>query len=228
MPDTTLNLRLDDLFARWEAAAGARSDFHRDGIVDEAVFQAQRHKLLFVMLEPSSRGPGYEHLLGCDLRDLYRTAPPLKELTKNVALWTLAILDGCSIYFRATRDDVQRQLRRVAIVNLKKISGTGDADHEAIAAAAWRDRSLLREQIGIIGPEVLVACGDRSHRLLGKVLTDAESHRAPSDECWEWRSIKLVLANHPSLRPAGAPAAMARLVDRCRTSGVGVWGGRPS
>ena len=89
------NRELDLLFGRWiQRYPTGASEFHRDGIIDEQNYEKQEHRLLFVMLEPSSKGVTYKKYLGCDLRVLYREEPLAKSLTKNVGLWTLALLEG--------------------------------------------------------------------------------------------------------------------------------------
>lgn len=191
------NARLNRLFASWPARR--RRDFHRDGIISEEEFSKQRRRVLYVMAEPSSRGPRFAHLLGSDLRRLYESEPPKKELTHNIALWTEVLLDGRSRYERLSPDSVRAAMRRVAIMNLKKLSGTGSADYSEISAVARADRKFLLRQIDIISPDIIVACGKPVSRILKRIF---EGERARN----------VIEASHPSCRPNHGRVAWKKLV----------------
>lgn len=218
----TKNGQLNRLFRRWVRACGGRAcDFHRDGIVDEAQFRRQKRRILFVLLEPNSKGGRFDKHRGSDLRVLWHDVPLKKSLDRNLARWIRLFLDGAGrSTWKPTQDETKAQLQRVAIINLKKLPGGGAADAEAIGAHAWQDRKLLRKEIGIIAPHVVVACGPRANKVLGWVLHDDLQANVRDDRPWRARGLCVLPGNHPSLRPYQAAGAVRRLRRMIRIAGL--------
>jgi hypothetical protein len=203
------NNQLNHLFEQWPDRS--RGDFHPDGIVNEMLFGSAKLKLLFVMAEPSSYGMRFSHLLGCDLRNLYNTNAPRKELTHNMALWTIALIERLTQYERLPSEIVQNTLRTVAIINLKKFSGTSKADYTSIGLHAWHDRAFIRKEIAIISPELILTCGKEIHKLFGAVMND---ERFWSTEAgWEWNGISVENVQHPATRGGHIKRAFARICE---------------
>ena len=88
--------KLDSLFDRWVASypPNERSGFHRDGAVHEATYWKERHRLLFVMTEPNSKGGAYDHYWGWALRVVLGEEELAKEFNLNLGLCVLSLLDG--------------------------------------------------------------------------------------------------------------------------------------
>lgn len=216
------NGRMNRLFRRWARQCGGRAcDFHRDGIVDEDRFRREKRRVLFVLLEPNSKGGRFDKHRGSDLRMLWHDVPLKKSLDRNLARWTRLLLDGAGrSTWTPTPDETKAQLRRVAIINLKKMPGCGTADAEAIGAHAWQDRKLLREQFRIIAPHVVVACSPRANKVLGWVLHDDLQADVPDDQPWQVKGLRVLPGNHPSLRPYQAPSALRRLRRMVRLGGL--------
>lgn len=189
----------DSIFDSWPGSSDA--DFHRDGIIDEARFASERRRVLFVMAEPSSRGPGYAHLLGKDLRWIYREALPRKPLTRNTALWTEVVLDGRTTYEELAWPRVADSLRRIAIINVKKVAGAGSGDYRLINEAARRDRELLLRQAEAIAPNIVVVCGPKLHESARELLRSTH---------WEARAM---FVNHPSVYAWMGPRVFPRVVE---------------
>jgi uracil-DNA glycosylase len=77
-------------------------------------------------------------------------------------IWTAGILDGFADYEEREREfklDPTKYLRNIAVVHLKKTFGGAESDMNVINAYAFRDRELLREQISLLRPNYIVACG---------------------------------------------------------------------
>ena len=118
--------KMEELFATWigRYPVEQRAGFHKDGVIKEENYLRESKKILFVMLEPNSTDGAYDHFFGRDLRDVYGQITPVKGLTRNVALWARAILDGNDQYVVLGQSEIRTQLRRVAIINLKKTTGS--------------------------------------------------------------------------------------------------------
>lgn len=215
------NGRLNRLFLRWARQCGGPAcDFHRDGIVDEAQFGREKRRVLFVLLEPNSKGGRFDKHRGSDLRVLWHDVPLKKSLDRNLARWTRLLLDGAGrSTWKPTPAETKAQLQRVAIINMKKMPGGGTADAEAISAHAWQDRKLLRKQISIIAPRLVVACGPRANKVLGWVLHDDLQADVPDDRPWRVNGLRVLPGNHPSLRPYQAAGALRRLRRMARLAG---------
>src|SRR5512139_3278646 len=101
---------LDDLFDRWELTypENVRAGFHRDGIIDEALFAEQSERVLFVLLEPNSRDGAYDRYYGEDLRKVFKIPMP-KEVNRNLGLWTRYLLDGVARYERLRPEEARDQ-----------------------------------------------------------------------------------------------------------------------
>ena len=222
MPRRNITQALDALFDRWVATypEDQRAGFHRDGIIDEPEFAQQRRRILFVLLEPNSRGGAYDRYFGRDLRELFRQEPIAKSMTSNLALWTQALLDGRTDYSHLNAEESRTQLRRVAVLNLKKIAGSGKADVPSIAIHAWDDRALIREEVELIGAETAVTCGEVANRLFGFVMGNDKHRLTPGDAAWPAGKLTVIPGNHPSLRPRNAESALGRLITRARETDI--------
>jgi len=217
----TRTSRLDRLFEKWIETYPKeyRSGFHRDGIIDESIFDSQPSRVLFVLLEPNSRDGLYDRYHGWDLRKVFGEEKLKKELNVNLAIWARALLDGVTKYVRPSSVAAEKQIRRIALLNLKKIGGSGKADYEAISIHAWKDREFIREEVRIISPTVVVTCGSTAHRLFGWIMKDDPYSEIP-DAVWGKDGYFVIPANHPSLRPKNSEDALARLVRRARESQI--------
>ncbi len=202
----------DELFDPWIAALppSDRPRFSKDGIVDEAVFAKQRRKVLFVVLEPNTAESGaYSEFMGSDLREVWRTTPQKKEFNKNVARWTGLLLDNPREYWTPTAEQGCAALRRVAIINLKKIAGNGSKNVGAVRAFALEHQARLIEQVRLIAPDIVFVCGDDVANVLRLLGSDVQSGVGRE----RWCNAVVFCGNHPSLRPKDAPAAYDRLHD---------------
>lgn len=205
----------DVFFGRWEQTypEPLRSGFHRDGVIDPATFAKETDRVLFVLLEPNSRRGAYDKYYGADLRELFRDPFP-KQMTRSLGLWTRYLLDGDDTFESLTAEQSCAQLRRAAVMNLKKLAGTGTADIMRIGQYGWRDRAFSREQVRMIAPTIIVTCGAHANGLFAQVMADDLEAQAPDDLCWTAEGQRVLPGNHPSLRPRHAEDALRRLVLR--------------
>lgn len=225
-PIDDLSMQLDRLFERWVLTypEPARTGFHRDGIIHEPTYLSEEHRILFVLLEPNSSGGAYDKYYGCDLRQVFGEDSLSKSINVNLARWTRVLLDGHTTVGEFDGLSAQTQIRRVAIMNLKKFAGSGTADFVIAAIHAWYDRRFIHDQVTIMCPSVVVACGKEVHRLFRCIMSDDRFARVDAEVGWKSPGFVVVPANHPSLRPPNAGDAFERLVNIARTSKVAAFG----
>ncbi len=138
------------LFAQWKQEH-AFDAFISDGIVDGTAYASPR--ILFVLREMNCRS---ERDLCADLRchgSGWKT-------WNNIGRWTAALLDGESAYPKdmpAARRAAQ--LKRVAVINVKKEGGGPRAVGSELEKAVREQAPLLRREIALCNPDLIVCCG---------------------------------------------------------------------
>ena len=68
-------------------------------------------------------------------------------------------------------DRRKRALRKIAVVNLKKEPGGGEADDNKVREAAQRDHNIISAQLSLYAPDYVICCG----KLVADLLVGAES-----------------------------------------------------
>jgi uracil-DNA glycosylase len=214
---------LDALFDDWVQSYphAYRPDFHKDGIVHERLYRGEATRVLYVSLEPNSRGGRYDRYRGSDLRNVWGEIGLGKSFDLNLARWTQVLLDGRTEYFTPDAEGAKQQLRRVAIMNLKKLAGSGRANLEAVSIQAWRDKEYIRRQVALVRPTVVVTCGVAANRLFGCIIKEDPLDQCPEDAVWTHGPFQVLPANHPSLRPKDAARAFERVVQLANRARLG-------
>lgn len=148
MSELTKYITIDALLDAW------KNDFQdniklfiRDGIISEADY-AHPH-ILFIMREMNTDKED-------NLReDLYNRGSGWKTWN-NAARWATALLTGSEYYPR----DINRrdQMRKVAVINLKKEAGGARANKQELKAAVSADGSYTLREIELCDPEIII-CG---------------------------------------------------------------------
>ncbi|PKN01221.1 MAG: hypothetical protein CVU77_06460 [Elusimicrobia bacterium HGW-Elusimicrobia-1] len=211
---------LNRLFTRWIRTypQTAHDGFHRDGIIAEREFARQPNRILFVLAEPNSTGGRFVRYRGADLRKVFGEEKLNKPLTRNLGLWTQMLLDGSSRYHVLSPSKSQVQIRRIAIMNLKKFSGSGKADYAGIGLHAWHDRAFIRRQVAIISPNLIITCGERIHKVFGAVMHD--NRFWSTETSWKWNVAPVENVQHPATRGRNTLPAFRRLREIARKNRV--------
>ena len=123
----------------------------KDGIVDEEEFGKVNRRVLFVLKETNDAP-------GLDLREFLAQGPKY-GCWHVIARWAVGLLEGFPSHNEITIDRMKSALRRVAVINLKKLTGKEVADPSVVGAFALRDRRLLLQQIMEIQPHLIIGCG---------------------------------------------------------------------
>jgi len=185
-------------FERWDAWSQHYADVGvvdgrlvRDGVALPDVYAQEKTKVLFVLRDPNNSP-------GTDMRALLRKGPE-HQIWHTLARWAAGTLSGFAPYKDVSRSERKVEaLRRVAVINLKKESGGARTDLAILNAIAHRDQHVLREQVELLAPRLVIACGtfDQLVWLLDLDPDPAALYRAPA---WNRkRTLQAVNFRHPA------------------------------
>lgn len=166
---------IDALLDAWKNAFRDRIKlFIRDGIVSETDY-ANPH-VLFVMREMNTDKED-------NLReDLYNRGSGWKTWN-NAARWATALLTGDKHYPRnINRRD---QMRKVAVINLKKEAGGARAKKQELEAAVSADGAYTLREIELCDPDIIICGGFGNADLLKKYVFKELSE--------EWKELPAVM-----------------------------------
>ncbi len=183
----TKTQRLDDLFGRWPKPSNG---FAKDGIIDETAWNDAPRKVLF-LLKDTNACPQ-------DFRAVVRGNP-----WKVVGHWAYGIQNVEQHHipsFAEAEGSFEAACAASAIVNLKKQPGTSSSNLLEVEAAARADLCLIREELAIIEPEVIV-CGG-TFRIVKKVFPEFQSIEPsdPDGKCYVVDETVWIDYCHPSAR----------------------------
>ena len=165
--------RIDALFAEWKQRTtirlsgqeAPRISFNEDGIVNpDAWFQLpERKRILFVLKETHDDGRENWSLTDFLNRDDFWKGRD-RQIWRRAAEWTKGLLATdvqlpIEPYHRLEDADIQQQIQRIAVLNLKKSPGGNSAKSEEIAAYTASDIDLIEREIEIIDPYIILFGG---------------------------------------------------------------------
>jgi hypothetical protein len=218
--DPSINGQLDALFDEWRTSCSPEvvDGFSADGVIREPQFRRQRSRLLFVLMEPNSEGTDY---FGRDLRIVWQEPLDDRSFNWNIALWTQVLLGQRLQYGPMTATLAYPEFQRIAIMNLKKLGGTGNADQPGIHSQGWRDRAFIRRQIDLIAPDFVVCGSWQTYKLLNRITRDDPRARTPGPG-WHRDGARLILHTyHPATRNGTqAIEGFSQLLWRAREAGI--------
>lgn len=127
-----------------------------DGVVSEMDYLSASKKILFVLKEVNGGN-------GWSLRD-FLAEGGRAQTWNNISRWTNGILnldtDTSWKDLEVVNEEYRKQaLRKIAAINLKKTSGKYVADDKEVNKAAERNSGILREQLDLYNPDIVVCCG---------------------------------------------------------------------
>ena len=148
--------RFDELFNSWRNSKEEySSNFSEDGIIDEKKWNIASKKVLVILKETNN----YAKDLRALIRDDWQKAK--NYLWQNVGRWVYGIQNTTKTFIPGRSEaDAHRNeaLLSSAVINLKKTKGRSNADMNEIRKYALEDADFIREEIDLIGPEVII-CG---------------------------------------------------------------------
>lgn len=108
--------------------------------------------ILFVLKETHSYG-------GKSLQNLLKDGP-VHQMWHSLSRWAAGLLNDFPEYKNINNWKMKKEsIQQIAAINLKKITGGVTANMSIVSAYAHQDRKLLLDQIAIIKPKVIIACG---------------------------------------------------------------------
>ena len=195
----TQKLRRDEasLMTEWQTRWAQSACFNADGVVDYERWSALPDgKHIVVLLKETNglHGSLVEFLYHGGSKTYYRT-------WNNVARWANMILNGTYWEFvpKSLLDDM---VRNIAVVNLKKCPGGAIASSKAVRQAARQDADLLKCQIQLYEPDIILTGGWGlvSNILHDEIFADDAEWIRPHEETvlWYYKS-SLVCAGKETL-----------------------------
>ncbi len=150
-----------------------------DGVADESCYMHAKIKTLFLLKEVNWPNMSNDWIYTAILKE---TAYNTKTLDwPNICLWMEAMYNPNITYMDCIQSDgrlnsemLQKHLREIALVNIKKTAGDGSSKHQMILDAIERYGHLIRKQIDSIILPQLVVCGgtfDYAKRLYPEAQT---------------------------------------------------------
>jgi hypothetical protein len=119
-----------------------------------------------------------------------------ERMWNAVARWGAIVYEALDPVAAGSVPNISRELKHLAAINLKKDTGTSGSDDKELSLSAHRDSEFLREQIRVLRPHVIVACGTQIPLawLLGRQTPSIEHapskpYRTDDDGPWviPWR-----------------------------------------
>ncbi|MBR5246354.1 MAG: hypothetical protein IKV25_03155 [Clostridia bacterium] len=140
---------MKDLFDRWQQKYSFKA-FIKDGIVD--IEKYEKPHILFVLRDMNCSVPN-------DLCENLRTYGSGSKTWCNVGRWTKALLDVEDYPYDMSPQKRIEQMRRVAVMNIKKEGGYARADGKALVSYAKEQKDMIWEQIRRCDPDIIICCG---------------------------------------------------------------------
>lgn len=162
---TSITKQENDLFQKWEIALrrhGADGGFYSDGVPFPEDYEKSYVRTIFVLREPNFEESDRNR--PDDLRERLQNGDDSARRWWVQRLGYLcAGITSCwnGIYDSAPSDRFSRaeDLRPFGFIQLKKTPGGGKSICKELEHTAARDREMIREQLGIYKPQVIIACG---------------------------------------------------------------------
>lgn len=138
------------LFKNWKSTHNINA-FIKDGIVDPNNYESPH--ILFVLRDMNCT---YERDLCADLRN----DGSGWKTWNNVGRWAKALLDGIEEYPKDMSVPKRvAQLKRVAVMNLKKEGGTSRTAGDKLLKAVQTQHDMIYEEICLCNPNIIICCG---------------------------------------------------------------------
>lgn len=169
---------------------------NEDGIVNEAIFNQQKHKILFVLKETNKmQDMSLKQFLNDGAYDDgVKTFQPLCH-------WINALLNGRDDLSFSTAEERKVFLQKVAVINCKKEPGESKSDNSYVEWAKIH-KEFLKDQINEIDPSIIVFCCPEAFDFVStKLLEIDQTTLFKSDDlyCYKWNSKLIIFARHPHL-----------------------------
>ena len=188
-----MDIKMDNLWKKWRDHynnLGLEVDkISVDGLIHDE--QYNRIKSILFILKETNDYTG-------SLQGLLKNGPKY-QMWHTLSRWAAGILEDFPEYKKIDDSNILKQsLHQVSAINLKKTTGGTRAEYSIVNAFAHQDRFLLKEQIELIAPKIIVACGtfDILVWLLGLTVDAQEPHKKAAITP---NGVKIIPMRHPSM-----------------------------
>jgi hypothetical protein len=154
--------------------------FIEDGIIDFPTWEKQENKILILLKEAYQIDGKSEFKLTKNLFDngryhnIWHTVARMIKAVELTKAHYLPCLEEVENY----DNDI---LRKIAVINIKKADGRNGSEYEELMAVAENDKDLLKSQIEIINPTIII-CGGTKHFLDDNFWNDLEFEKIPQTD----------------------------------------------
>lgn len=212
----------NQLFSEWKARHKAQgyTSFVQDGIIDPEVWFDEPHRILFILKE-SYNVDGIPNVDSNLLDELIMPDGSKGRIWSAIAEWVygieqttsteIPVFDGWLGIAERTNEAYRKRkcdlLRRCAVLNIKKSNGVNGSDDSDLRVYVEEDADLIRRQIEIINPTIIV-CGSTFHLIKDTVETTldkpykilgADSSHLPNDRgCYPLENKTIIAYYHPA------------------------------
>jgi hypothetical protein len=177
-----------------------------DGAINPAKWAESEVKVLFLLKENYGyEGCGVQHVRDIAIDSLAENNRTYTKCTSLVAAIEIGLQRGCPLSpdeINALSKDqelLSQTLEKIAVVNIKKHSGTTRSDKMEIYEESGRNKPLLESQILELAPTVIVAGGEVCwHCLIYNLELFKDAPDCPKFHAVVCRNTVLCYANHPA------------------------------
>lgn len=169
MTNKEYRVKTDKLFEEWKSKEG-RVGFSNDGIVDYDKYVHSRYKILFLLKETNNK-----ERKSIDLTKFLKEGANRTHTWDNIARWIKVMLqDSEPIWDNYKNIKVEKKdlISRVAVMNIKKTSGGHTANNKEIIQIAEEDSKLIKSQIELINPDIIISCGSSVSNFINNNIAD--------------------------------------------------------
>lgn len=152
----TISQKEEELFDRWIVRNGPA--FTIDGVVDEKEYINQKTKILYVLKEGNWEECDDRWELKASLQDVETNGRHWRTWN-NIVRWTKALLENGAYPCHVSNEDKAIWTKKIAFIELKKKPGGRQSVDEKIREYVERDKDLLKEQILLYSPDIIICCG---------------------------------------------------------------------
>lgn len=168
-------MSFDALFAEWKSKYNINA-FIRDGIVAPEYYETPH--ILFVLRDMNCQSEN-------DLRADLRKDGSGWKTWNNIGRWTKALLDGDKEYPRdMSKMSRVKQLKRVAVMNLKKEGGISRTAGNELLEAVQAQHEMIYEELCLCNPSIIICCGLTASGIIGNA-TLLKEYVLPISTEWE-------------------------------------------
>lgn len=213
--------RTEALFNDWELKLRTDIQLAKDGAVDPECYFKSTPRILFILKEMNA-----SPWIADDLCEYLTESNTRAQTWNNVLRWRKGLRDvwagkhpddiRYSDFDHINTADRKENLKDIAAINLKKVPGSSSSNMLDINSHAEHFKELLSEQVELLDPEVIVACGVWLHHIKGFEPLQSIEHKDPRStvHVFEGKPRVVLWSEHPQARK-NAKGMFDALVSGC-------------